>query len=164
MDYTVFKTDRTFTRMQRPKLFFSRPHLCFTAPEGGGSFNTHQPSQVTKNMLVLGTSELCWALLHWPVWSLLVTIQVSGQNSWASRVWGMAGWEACGHLVCWWSAEREDGQGRLDLGIHLRNGHTAAVGCREQMMCQVRPPPGQLAEALLKHTGPTGLREINSGH
>lgn len=101
MDYTVFKTDRTFTRMQRPKLFFSRPHLCFTAPEGGGSFNTHQPSQVTKNMLVLGISELCWALLHWPVWSLLVTIQVSGQNSWASRVPGA--WQG-GRPVHTWSA------------------------------------------------------------
>lgn len=88
MDYTVFKTDKTFTRIQRPKLFFSRPYLCLTAPEVGGSFNTHQPNQVTKNMLVLGTSGLCWALLHWPVWRLLVTIQVSGQNGWAGRVPG----------------------------------------------------------------------------
>lgn len=30
MDCTVFKTDKTFTRMQRPKLFFSGSHLCST--------------------------------------------------------------------------------------------------------------------------------------
>lgn len=66
MDCTVFKTDKTFTRMQRPKLFWVSPVL-HTAPEAGGSFNTHQLNQVTKNMLVLGASELCWVLLHCPV-------------------------------------------------------------------------------------------------
>lgn len=61
-------------------------------------------------------------------------------------------WSAGGGWDYRTSAEKEDRQGRLDLGIHLRNGHTAADGCREQKMCQVRPQPGQPAEALLKHT------------
>lgn len=66
--------------------------------------------------------------------------------------WPVDTWSAGGGWDYRTSAEKEDGQGRLDLGIHLRNGHTAADGCREQKMCQVRPQPGQLAEALLKHT------------
>lgn len=49
--------------------------------------------------------------------------------------------------------------------VSISNGHTAVDGCREQKMCQVRPQPGQLAEALLKHTlAQKGEREINSGH
>lgn len=48
--------------------------------------------------------------------------------------------------------------------VSISNGHTAADGYREQKMCQVRPEPGQLAEALLKHTlAQQGKREINSG-
>lgn len=68
MDCTAFKTDKTFTKIQRPKLllFWVSPVL-HTAPEAGGSFNTHQPNQVTKNMLVWGAPELCSALLHCPV-------------------------------------------------------------------------------------------------
>ena len=54
---TVFKTDKTFTRTQRPKLsFFSSPHLHST-----GGCNTYWWNQLTKNVLILGASELYWA-------------------------------------------------------------------------------------------------------
>lgn len=56
MDCRVFKTDETFTRMQRPKLFWASPVL-HNAPEAGGSSNTHQLNQVTKNMLLLGVQS-----------------------------------------------------------------------------------------------------------
>ena len=84
MDCTVFKTDKTFTRIKDPTLFSYWPSpVPRTAPEAGGSFNTHLQNQLTKNMLVLGASELFWALLHCPVCRLLVTL---------TDVW--AGWLA----------------------------------------------------------------------
>lgn len=77
--------------------------MSHTAPEAAGSFHTQQPNQVTENVLVLGTSQLCWVLLHCPDWRLLVTMtgiwtgQLGQQSTRCT-----AEQEACGHLVCWW--------------------------------------------------------------
>lgn len=126
MDDTIFKTDKTLTRMQRRKLFFSRPYLCFTVPEAGGSSDTPTEPGHKEHACSGGFR----AVLGPPARASLETAGDNkgvGQNGWVSRVPGV--WQGGRPVDTWsagggWgyrtSAEKEDGQGKLDLRVHLK--------------------------------------------